>query len=306
MKTYRQRRLVLSMLLVMSAQPVHAISISFDYSYDQQGFFDDARRATLNQAGTYVGSRLQDQLTAIDSSGTNNFTAKFSNPSDFNSSISVPAFSVAANDIRVYVGASDMGSDMLGNGGPGGFSVSGDEDFVNNALSRGQTGVFAAPVGDFGPWGGMIGFNSASDWYFDQDASTVEEFGNFDFFSVAVHELAHIVGFGTSASWDANVNGLTFTGVNSQLSYGEAVPLDLDLGHWVEGTLSTYNGFLQNTAMEPVIAAGQRKYLTDLDFAAVRDVGWQVSTPIPEPSTLLLLISGVSLLAVWGKRKAAV
>lgn len=295
-------RFLVSFVLAFSVQPAYAISITFDYSYDTNRFFADAsRKNTLVQAGTYLESRLQDQLTAINSSGSNDFTAKFSNPSNFSSAVSIPSFDVAANDIRVYVGASDLGSNTLGTGGPGGFSVSGDQAFVTNAQTRGQDGVLASPPTDFGPWGGAIGFNSTSNWYFDQDALSVESFNDFDFFSVAVHELGHIIGFGTSASWDADVSGQSYTGEFSRATYGGAIPLDPDLAHWAEGTIG-------NTAMEPVLAAGQRRYFTDLDFAGLRDVGWEVTTPVPVPlpGALVLLFSGMSLLTVWAKRQPAV
>ena len=41
-------------------------------------------------------------------------------------------------------------------------------------------------------WGGSISFASTAAWYFDSNINTVENMGeNFDFFSVAVHELTH-------------------------------------------------------------------------------------------------------------------
>lgn len=301
------RRFLFSALLALAAQPAYAISITFDYSYDTGGFFDATQRSTLDQAGAYLGSRLQDSLTAINSGGSNDFTATFFNPSATASAVSLPSFDVAANAIRVYVGASDLGAATLGSGGPGGYSVSGDADFLTNAQSRGQTGALVTPPTDFGPWGGAIGFNAASNWYFDTDANTVERFSGYDFFSVAVHELGHVLGFGTSASWDAKVSGQTFTGDFSKAAYGGAVPLDSDLAHWAAGTMGSYNGSPQETAMESGIAAGQRKYFTGLDFAALQDVGWQASaTPVPLPGALVLLFSGISFLAVWGKRRAVV
>ncbi|MBM3821495.1 MAG: hypothetical protein FJ404_01185 [Verrucomicrobia bacterium] len=39
----------------------------------------------------------------------------------------------------------------------------------------------------------------------------------------------------------------------------------------------------QEAAMDPDISNGQRKFFTDLDFAGLSDVGWQV-TAVPEPA----------------------
>ena len=77
---------------------------------------------------------------------------------------------------------------------------------------------------------------------FDQDVTTLESFPSMtDFYSVAVHELAHLLGFGTADSWDALVNNTTdtFLGPKSMtLNGGVAVPLDFDLSHWADGTTS--------------------------------------------------------------------
>ena len=307
------QRILAVLLLTAIAQSASAISIVFDYSYDTNGFFADAaRKNTLNQAGAYLGNRLQDNLTAITSNspgGSNNFTAKFFNPSDPNtvaSDVSIPKASVAADVVRVYVGASNLGGTTLGIGGPGGYGASGSQAFLDNVASRGQTGALAKPATDFGPWGGSLGFNSTgTNYYFDQDTSTVESFTGFDFFSVAVHELGHLLGIGTADSWFTNVSGLNFNGKFSTAVHGGSVPL-ADVGHWAVGTKGSI-GSMQDAAMGPNIAAGQRNYFTPLDFAALKDIGWEVSpAPVPLPGALVLLFSGLSLMVAWGKRSASV
>ena len=308
------QRILAILLLSAVAQSASAVSIVFDYSYDTTGFFTDAaRKNTLNQAGAYLGNRLQDNLTAISSGGGNNFTAKFFNPSDPNtasSDVSLSNSSVAANVIRVYVGASNLGGTTLGIGGPGGSAVSGTtQDFLDNASARGQTGALATTPTDFGPWGGALGFNSINTtWYFDQNTSNVEAFNGFDFFSVAVHELGHLLGVGTADSWKNQISSTNFNGAFSSAVHGGPVPL-ADGGHWAVGTMGIYNGNSQEAAMGPNIAAGQRNYFTDLDFAALQDIGWEVSpapAPVPLPGALVLLFSGLSLMFAWGKRSALV
>ena len=104
----------------------------------------------------------------------------------------------------------------LGIGGPGGYSISGSQAFIDNVVARGQSGALAAIPTDFGPWGGSISFdNSSTSWYFDSDVNTVESFTGFDFFSVAVHELGHLLGAGTSDSGTRYLSGSTFVGPNA-------------------------------------------------------------------------------------------
>ena len=308
------QRILAVLLLLTIAQSASAISIVFDYSYDTNKFFTDPlRKNTLNQAGAYLGNRLQDQLTAINSGAGNNFTEVFFDPSNPSSKKSLSNQSVAANDIYVYVGASNLGTSTLGIGGAGGTGACCTQAFADNVAGRGQTGALAPTPTDFGPWGGSLGFNSSTNWYFDTDASTLEAIPGFDFFTVAVHELGHLLGIGTAGSWDAKISMDTnknafFTGQASQAAHGGApVPLDADKAHWLAGATGLVSGSIQEAAMGPSIAPGQRKYFTDLDFAALKDIGWQVSpAPVPLPGALVLLFSGLSLMFAWGRRSALV
>ena len=82
---------------------------------------------------------------------------------------------------------------------------------------------------DFGPWGGAISFNSNSNWYFDPDITTDESFSNqFDFYSVAVHELAHVLGFGSAPSFNNLSSGGVFTGAAVHDLFGSNPPLTPD------------------------------------------------------------------------------
>lgn len=141
-------------------------------------------------------------------------------------------------------------------------------------------------------------------WYFDSDPASAGDLpgGSDDFYSVAVHEIAHVLGYGTAPSWDGRINGSNqFTGANSMTLHGGNVPLSGDAAHWNAGITSTLPGTStsQETAMDPNIARGTRKYFTDLDYAGLQDIGWQV-TPVPEPQAMLA--TAVCLLAVAGWR----
>ena len=281
--------------LFLASPPVLAnIDIQFDYTYDS-GFFTGAnssRQGVLNSAASVFETRFQDTLSAISSSGGNQFNAEFYNPGN-GVYTTLNNYSVAADKIIVFVGASNLGGSILGQGGPGGYSASGSSDFLNTVKSRGQPGALTSHPTDFGPWGGSISFNNTSNFYFDNNTNV--PFDAYDFYSVAVHELGHVLGFGTADSYSTRVQNGKFNGpaVIALTGSSQAVTAD---GHWASGL--SYGG--QEAAMTPDIAAGVRKQFTELDFAALKDIGWEVSA-VPEAETWGMMIAGLGLLG-WRMR----
>ena len=287
--------------------PVRAITITFDYTYDTSGFFSGSnasRRDILDQAASAFSSRFNDSLSAITPSGGNSWSATFSNPSSPSSTVSLSNLSVAANTIVVYVGAADLGTNVLGQGGPGGYSSNGNSTWLNNVAARGQTGALGSNPTDFGPWGGAISFSTTASWYFDSNPTTVESFpGQNDFYSVALHEIGHVLGIGTADSWFTYVAGGTFTGPNATAANGGSVALSSGNSHWLNGTLSTVIGTTtsQEAAMDPTLTTGTRKFLTTLDVAGLHDVGWTV---VPEASTVAWSAGlGAIALLHWRRRR---
>ncbi|MDQ3186731.1 MAG: M10 family metallopeptidase domain-containing protein [Pseudomonadota bacterium] len=288
---------LLAPLLAVSQAAFANIDIHFDYRYDSSSFFTGAnssRQNLLEAAASVFEARFQDNLTAITSSGSNKFDASFFRPDNGNK-IVISDYNVAVDQIVVFVGSRNMGG-TLATGGPGGFSSAGTADFLDNALSRGQPGALLPIETDFGRWGGVLSFNSASSkWYFDSDTSTDEFFSGFDFYSVAVHELAHVLGFGSADSFKNLSSGGLFTGPTVNVLFGSNPSLTKD-GHWGSGL--SYLG--QEAAMDPNIGPGQRKHFTELDYAAMKDIGWQVS-PVPEAESWALMLAGLGLLG-WRLR----
>jgi hypothetical protein len=229
--------------------------------------------------------------------------------------------SIAANTIKVYVGGRNLSN--LGYGETGGFSWNGSWNFGLAATTRAsQTGANLHVL----PWGGSIAFDSTgTNWYFDSNTSlTPGEIGgtNYDFFSLAVHELVHVLGFGntspapgtfnsnTFTNWSSFVSASKFTGPTADaLVAGTGVPLAVsDSSHWYDPTssLNFLTGEVQEAAMDPTLIIGTRKYLTSLDAAALTDLGFTVSaTAIPEPADYGLMAASAILVGMLVMRRRA-
>lgn len=281
--------------LAALAQPAAAaIDIVFDYSRDANGFFASAtRRDTLDAAAAVFEARLADMLTALPPpSPGNTYSLGADNPSGGVGIVLVNQ-PILPNEIRVFVGGR-TGLGSLGQASTQ-LSVSATSTaFFEMVIARGQTGALASPATDYGPWGGSIAFLSDALWH-DSHATPVAS-DRFDLYSIALHEIGHLLGVGQSNSWDDQRSGLVFNGAAAVAAHGSPVPL-ADDGHWASDVLSPINGAgAFETAMDPVIANGVRKPFTDLDWAALQDIGWQV-TPIPEPQTWATMLAGLVLVA---------
>ncbi len=302
-------------LATVSSTAQANIDIVFDYSYDSSSFFTASRRAIMENVASVFETRITDSLGAIISGGPNHFNILFDDPSSYGlnahnqfvaNTVQINDFSLAANQVVIYLGASNLGGSTLGLGGPAGFSAGGTQSFIDS-LSRGQAGAALAPnqQTDFAPWGGQISFNSSSNWYFDNNTATDEAFGGFDFFSVALHETGHALGMGTANSWDNLIVGGAFTGSKSVALHAGAVPLDGNGAHWQEGITSPIAGAGSfEAALDPTITPGLRKRLTDLDWAGLDDLGWDVApvAAIPEPASWFMMLAGLGLLLPLARR----
>lgn len=275
----KRATLILTVCLISISPLAAAIDIVFDYSYDTNNFFNPgtadglAARARMTDVENYFEGLFTDDLAGIIPAGSNHWTPRFTDPATGSMRNGTYDMSVPTDTLIIYLGGRNMSS--LGIGGPGGFSANGFQPWFDLLESRGEN-----PTTDFGPWGGAISFDTAlgsgNSWNFSADEP---EFTQYDFLSVALHEMGHVLGISVAASWNnlVNAGNNTFLGTEAMAEYGGAVPLNSVNSHWDYGTMSVVDGVAQEAAMDPNISNGQRKIFTDLDEAALDDIGWDVA-----------------------------
>lgn len=270
----------------------------------------------------------------------------FSNPTT-GAATELTNYSASVGEFRIFVGMRSLSGSTLGQGGPAGlgvgFSGGGIEanwlaaiaamnSASNSVMMRGGgpiMGNYTGPLTlgsttgnynlNYGAIAGTLWFDNDADnngsadadlsgyWHFNH--TTVVAGGHNDFYSVALHEILHTMGFGTGLTWDNNVSGATWLGTNAIAENGTGANL-VDLGsgaHIADDTMSLTlaGGLAQEVVMGPSIVTGTRKTLTELDVAFLQDLGYSVNA-IPEPSTYALVFGAGALgLTVWRRRRAA-
>jgi hypothetical protein len=298
----------LALAMVALCAPAQAIEIEIDYTYDTNGFFNQpGSKEALRAVADYYEGLIHDQLLRIDASEwpSSSWSAKISHPGT-GDEILIPNLVVPESTLIIYAGGRTMSSPSVsgpaGVGGPGGYSASGTQGFLNRIAARGQAGALTTPKTDFGPWGGTITFDQALTWNFSTETPVG---GGIPFISIALHEIGHLLGIGLAPSWTAQVSGALFTGSNSTTAYGSNVPVQPGGAHWRDdavcqfpdgynpsnvnnvlskafGSFGTPHGRDQISLMDPGLCAvgNYHKVMTDLDLAGLRDIGWEMVPPV--------------------------
>ncbi len=262
-----------------------ALSIVIDYRFDTNNFFDTQEKKDLfQQVANMFAARITDNLSAISPSGSNTWEAVFTDPAS-GQTATVSNLNVATDTIVIFAGGRDLSGGTLGVGGPGGYNARGSSSWLAIVDRRGQSGAAGNNPTDFGPWGGSITFDTnGTNWFFGTTTAGLDS-NEADFMSVAMHELGHILGFGTAESFDHYISNGRFIGAKADAEYDGpgAPPLYDDVSHWNDGV--TDGG--QETAMDPAILLGTRKLFTNLDWAALDDLGWTLTSTNPAPSPII-------------------
>lgn len=250
------------------------LRVRIDYSLDTSGFFGvNERRVVLQTVLDAIASRFNDSLSAIQPVGSDVWEARFNHPAT-GANITRSNLTIAANEIVVFVGARALSSGEGGLGNRGGFSVtSSRQSFIDAVRARGQAGALANPQTDVGPWGGAIAFDTGKNWYFGTNPDQIAP-NQLDFVTVAAHEFLHVIGFGTTDSFNNKIANNRFTGASATATYGSSVPM-ADADHFANDI--TYRG--QRPLMVASIGDAERLLSTRLDLAAMNDTGWQLISP---------------------------
>lgn len=273
----RQFGLLLAAVLLSASSAQAGLQFEFDYRFDRNGYFDDpARREALEAAGRYV-NKYVDELAAVIPEGNNGWDSFFA-PPDTGVDIFWSDVPVAEDTMLILAGARPF-TDFLAISTGIGPVGRGDDEWKDIVSYRGQDG--AAEKTDFGPLGGKIAFNNDFDqfqWHFGLSTEGLEP-QEFDFITVAMHELLHIMGIGVAPSFAAQVDARSrFTGPEATAVSSSTNPnlqLDAEEFHFAAGTKSVWNGELQEALLAPGIFPGVRAYPTLLDRAVLRDIGWE-------------------------------
>lgn len=256
---------------VFLSGPLSALEIEFDYTYDGTGFFaDGTRRQVLEAAGAAWSEKLAGVETPAIPLGTggNTWTLSFNRP-DTNASLgnnntSLVNKPLPANKIIIYVGARPVVYDNFLGYAEFSWSVSGTESWVTSITAR-DTGT------RFASFGGAVTFDSDVDWHFDTDPATKESFeGQFDFYTIALHEIGHLLGFTTgSAAFNRLSFGGKFGGERTVALFGGQPDMGTG-GHWPAGM--TFQG--AGLVMRPATQMNQRVEINPLEVTVLQDLGY--------------------------------
>jgi hypothetical protein len=215
-------------------------------------------------------------------------------------------------DFKISIDASVVPDD-----GVGGVLASAGPDFATCSIGAG----FNANIGTCNANGGIV-YTTAGSMNFDSAdidslAAGGANFGEGGLLDVIIHEMAHVLGFGTL--WGLNnlyVDGTgQYTSANTLAAYqaecdatATFVPVELDggpgtaNGHWDEqdfacGGGEIMTGFISNP-----------NYLSATTLAAFEDLGYTIASvtapAVPLPAGGVLMISAFGGLVVASRRKA--
>ena len=236
-------------------------SIKLDFSYDTSGYFNDTdRRAPVAKAAALWSEIIQDDFTEIPTGSS--FSIRNPSKADGNLTITLDE---PIEDLLIYVGARNLSGNTLGIGGPSGYSLEGD--VYSARISDDFRGL--GPTSDYEPWAGVLTFDDEANWNFGLDEPSSDES---DLLTVALHEIAHVLGVGTASTFFELSSDEKFLGLNTKkLNNGVPLPLHEDGAHVEDG----YNDDL--ILMDPTSTTGTRNSISEFDKAILADLGYLIS-----------------------------
>lgn len=249
-----------------------SFTIKFDYRFDVNGFFNDpARRATLEAAAAEWESLIRDEFVDIPAGST----FEISDPSN-PSVIHQITLAAPIDDILIFVGARTFPGSTAAVAGPSGYDLAGDANRarISDSFQGGDA------VSNFEPWTGIVSFDLNTNWHYTMDEPPSNRL---DLFTVAVHEIGHVLGVGTSGAFDALIVGGSTPGFNgfnaTALNGGVPVPLDPFEGHVADG----FAGDI--VLLDPTLSSGSRMRPSEYDKAILADIGYDIAGFVTQGST---------------------
>lgn len=216
---------------------------------------------------------------------------------------------LAENEWILFAGARSLANAGLG-GTATGRNFTNVFDAVEGPMHRGVIdNTPSNSINDLPAWGGAITFDINSNWHFD--LTEVVGNGEIDFYSIAMHEVGHALGLSNSWNqWERNVSGSEYRGEHAVAAYNKDNDTTLDFLatessnnlHWSDGNYQSYifplgspnrvgtvGDGLQDLLLEPIAnfsSTTRRFELTNVDAAALVDVGWSILADAGDPLDL--------------------
>ena len=316
----------LAAAVVLVIFPQRASGIEIVPVYDSHGgLFPEGgeAREAMDEVCKYYSELITDSLAAVDPGDFNGvtWTPVYNDPStqelrSFGTNRVIPK-----DVFYLFVGSRPLPGNTVGLGGGTTFSQATDRAswlaFVDGRGEPGASGDETQRT-DFGPWGGIVTFNLTRQWDFSLD-TRVGGTNRVSFVSVALHEVAHALGFGIADSYLNLISGGGFAGPRTRALFGNnIVPLS-DVSHFREDGLNTctepgdfatngvFNivgdtyaifgtprGRKQQVLMDTTTCVSEtfRPVMTNIDLAVLRDVGWEIQEELDLDSLDLQIETG--------------
>lgn len=237
--------------------------IQVDYRFDKTGFFTDPERRKALEGACAIWGRLLTKGFDNVPAGTFIRVRDPEKPTEAALNLTTD---VEIDDLMIFVGSAELPEGQTGLSSP----TAGLSGVTDSSLAQKLSDRFDSVP--FQPWTAWVAFSRTAAFHFDPDPASGNPVpaGKVDFVSVALHEIGHMLGFGTADAFKTKIANGAFTGAKAQAAYGGPVPLTSDLGHVPNSTMSDGRRLLMDVSDAP----GVRYTPTTLDRAFFEDLGY--------------------------------